>query len=363
MTEPASARPVPARRSRHVHLPKMLLVLVTVLSIGACSAASAVPTLAPATPVPVSSASAPTAPTATPMATPIPPFPVSLTDDEGTAVTIPAEPARIVSLTPAVTETLFALGVGNRIVGKAEDISLYPPDAGAVPDVEKFDGTAIVVDSEKILAAKPDLVIAGGNFGTPADAIQKLRSLGLKVLVVYAPTVDAVFADIDLLGRAVGRAPEATAMTTSMRATFASIAASVAGSSRPRVYYELDASTGVFYGPSDHSFLAQMIGLAGAEAITTGSADKYDIAAERLLAANPEVILLADAAFGTKASDVVKRPGWSTMTAVKNGDIRPIDDTTITRPGPRLIYGLWLLASTIHPDVALAAPSPIPAVP
>ena len=285
-----------------------------------------------------------------------------MTDDEGTTVTIPEEPARIVSLTPAITETLFALGVGDRIVGKAQDILLYPPQASAVPDVEKFDGSAVVVDAEKIVAARPDLVIAGGNFGTPPDAIQKLRGLGLRVLVVYAPTVDTVFSDIELLGRAVGRTSEAVAITTRMRAEFSAVAAAVANAPKPRVYYEIDA-TGAFYGPSDRSFLAEMIGLAGGDPVTTGSPDKYDIPAERLLKANPEVILLADAAYGVTAADVAKRPGWSTMTAVMTGNIRPIDDATITRPGPRLILGLYLLATTIHPGVVLTPPSPIPAVP
>ena len=92
-----------------------------------------------------------------------------------------------------------------------------------------------------------------------------------------------------------------------------------------------------------------MISLAGGDPITTGSPDKYDIAAERLLTADPQVILLGDAAYGVKPDDVAKRPGWSTMTAVKDGAIRPIDDTTITRPGPRLFSGLQLPGSG-HPS-------------
>jgi iron complex transport system substrate-binding protein len=106
-----------------------------------------------------------------------------------------------------------------------------------------------------------------------------------------------------------------------------------------------------------------MIALAGGDPVTTGSPDKYDIPAERLLEANPEVILLGDAAYGVTAADVAKRPGWDTMTAVKDGAIRPIEDTMITRPGPRLFLGLQLLASTIHPDLAIPSSSPIPPAP
>ena len=357
----------------------VLLAIAAALLFGACSATpAATPTEAPATLTPTSApTAAPTAaptpaptaaPTPAPTAAPTPAptaasaFPVTITDDEGTTVTIPAEPKRIVSLTPAITETLFALGVGDRIVGKSEDILLYPPEAGSIPDVEKFDGSAVVVDVEKIVADKADLVIAGGNFGTPPDAIAKLRGLGIPVVVLYAPDVKTVFSDIALQGQAVGRPAEAAAIVEKMQAAFKGVSDAVASAPRPRTFYEIDA-TGAFYGPADKSFLAEMISLAGGEPITTGSPDKYDIPAERLLTSDPQVILLGDAAYGVKPADVSKRPGWSTMTAVKDGAIRPIDDTTITRPGPRLFSGLQLLASTIHPDVAIPSASPIPPVP
>jgi iron complex transport system substrate-binding protein len=349
---------VHARQSRS--LPVLAGLLLAVL-LAACSAAPAAsPTLPPATPLPSAAPVATVELTPAPTAAPL--FPLTLTDDEGTAVTLPAEPQRIVSLTPAATETLFALGVGDRIVGKAEDIFLYPPEAGAVPDFEKFDGSAIVVDVENIVAAKADLVVAGGNFGTPPDAVGRLRDLGVPVVVVYAPSVEGVFSDIELLGKAVGKPEEGAAMAQRMRDEFAAVADAVAGRPRPRVFYEIDA-TGAYYGPADQSFLAEMISLAGGEPITTGSPDKYDIAPERLIEADPEVILLADAAYGVTSEAVAGRPGWSTLTAVKNGDIRPIEDTMITRPGPRLVQGLQLLASTIHPDAPVPSSSPIPPVP
>ncbi len=350
----------------HRRRPRTLIVLIPFLAAVALSGCTGAATPTPSAATDAPSTATPTAPPATSKASVSPaaeaPFPVTLTDDEGTSVTIPAEPTRIVTLTPAATETLFALGLGDRIVGKAEDVLLYPPQASAVPDVEKFDGSAVAVDVEQIVADKADLVIAGGNFGTPPDTVQQLRDLGLPVVVVYAPTVDGVYTDIKLLGWAVGRSGEAAAMVATMRAGFDAVTAAVADAPRPRVYYELDA-TGAYYGPSDQSFLAQMIGLAGGDPITTGSPDKYDISAERLLAEDPEVILLADAAYGVTAADVAARPGWSTMTAVKNGDIRPIDDSTVTRPGPRLFQGLELLASTIHPELTIAASSPIPPAP
>ena len=282
-------------------------------------------------------------------------FPTTLTDDEGTVVDIAAEPHVIVSLTPATTEILFALGLGDRIAGKSQDFFLYPPEAGSIPDVATFDK----VDIEKIVSLEPDVVIAGGNFFTPPDAIRRMRDLGLTVVVLYAPSVDAVFKDIEVIGQVAGRPAEAGAIVGRMRSEFDAVEAAVSGLPKPRLFYELDA-TGAIYGPADDSFLAEMIVLAGGNPITTGSADKFDISVEQLIAQDPELILLADAPFGVTSEQVAARPGWDVMTAVKAGQIRPIDDQTVTRPGPRLFLGLRLLAATIHPDVALPAAEPIP---
>jgi iron complex transport system substrate-binding protein len=325
--------------------------LALLLVVAACSGGGSV------SPTPVATASpsaVPTlAPTASPTATPA--FPTTVTDDEGTTVDVAKEPEVIVSLTPATTETLFAIGLGDRIAGKGQDFFLYPPEAGDIPDVATFDK----VDIEKIVSLEPDVVFAGGNFFTPPDSIQRMRDLGLTVVVLYAPSVEAVFADIKLIGTVVDRADEAAAIVDRTRSEFDAVEAAVAGLPTPRLFYELDA-TGAIYGPADDSFLAEMIDLAGGDPITTGSADKFDISIERLIDQDPEVILLADAPFGVTAEQVAARPGWNVMTAVKKGDIRPIDDQTVTRPGPRLFLGLELLASTIHPEAAIPSAEPIP---
>ena len=329
-----------------------LILAAAIIAVAGCTGGtgaslSQLPTTAPS--------SAAATPSVAPVASPTTAaFPVTLTDDEGTSVEIRAEPEVIVSLTPATNETLFALGLGDRIVGKGEDFFVYPPEAAAIPDVATFDA----VDIEKVISLEPDVVFAGGNFFTPPDAIERMRDLGLTVVVLYAGSVEAVFADIELIGQASGRSAEATAIVNRMRAAFGAVETAVAGLDRPRLFYELDA-TGAIYGPADDSFLAEMIELAGGNPITTGSPDKFDIAVERLIEADPELILLADAPFGVTPEQVAARPGWEVMTAVNEGQIRPIDDQTVTRPGPRLFLGLRLLAETIHPDVVLPSAAPI----
>jgi len=349
---------LPALRAR-----RTVAALAFAVLVGACSSTpsatplpslTSVPSAAP-TPVPTT---APTdSPTPAPSANPAAAaFPVTLADDEGTQVTIPAQPTKIVSLMPGVTETLFALGVGGKLVGKAQDIFLYPPQASAVPDFEAFNNGAVAVDVEKIVAAKADLVIAGGNYGTPADTIKKIRDLGIPVLVVYAPNVNGVLSDVNLLGKAVGKAAEAQDISAQMQSAFAAVEAAVRTAPHPKVYYEI----GDGYAPADDSFTAEMVTDAGGMPVTTGSTTDWSLSAEKLLKANPDIILLAD---GSAVADAIKRPGWSTMTAVKNNAVAVIDDTMISRPGPRLFLGLELLATAIHSDVTIPQAAAVPAVP
>jgi iron complex transport system substrate-binding protein len=329
---------------------------VFVLALAACSngAPSASPgpvAVAPsATPVPSAS------PTASP--SPAPAFPATLTDDEGTTVAIPAEPRKIVSLTPAVTETLFALGAGPRVIATT-DFDDYPPAAVALPHVASYTS----VDVEKIVGMAADLVIAGGNSFNPPEAITRLRGLGIPVLVVYAPNVATVLKDIELIGAAVGLADAAGTMTQTMKAEFDAVSTATASLPKPRTFYELDTSTGPIYTVADASFTQEMIVLAGGDPITTGSKTDFSIPLEKLIKADPELILLGDAAYGVTADQVKARAGWKVMTAVKTGRIRAVNDLIVTRPGPRLAAGLRELALAIHPDLVLPSSAPIPPIP
>jgi len=333
----------PSRAAHTFRFAASVALLITLLA--ACSTGS-VPTAAPSPPAaPTSTATA----AATPAPTPAALFPATLVDDEGTSVTIPSRPERIVSLTPATTEILFAVGAGPRVVATT-DFDDYPPEAVALPDVASFQG----VDVEKIVGLEADLVVAGGNRFNSPDALAKLRGLGIPVLVVYAPDVATVLKDIELVATAAGEPAAGAAMAAQMEAEIGAIGDSLAAAGRtpPRVFYELDATKEI-YGPADDSFVAEMITLAGGDPITTGSPTVFAIPLETLLAADPQVIVLGDAAYGTTPEIVAARPGWGGMTAVTSGAIRPVNDVVVTRPGPRLVEGLRALALAIDPAVAL----------
>jgi iron complex transport system substrate-binding protein len=340
-------RPIPQARGFAA------LLLALTVAVAACTGSGAASPSVSAPPAAATAAST-IAPTTSPTA--IPAFPTTLIDDEGTAVELSAEPQRIVSLAPSATEVLFALGAGPRLIATT-DFDDYPPEAVELPDVASYTS----VDVEKIVGLEADLVIAGGNFFNPPESIARLRSLDVPVLVVYAPNLAAVLHDIELIGTAVGLADVAMAMTETMHAGFDDVAAATASLSAPRTFYELDATSAI-YTAADGSFIEEMIRLAGGDPITTGSTTDFAISIEKLIAADPELILLGDAAYGVTAEQVVARPGWSVMTAVRTGAIRPVNDLIVTRPGPRLVAGLRELALAIHPDLVLPPAAPIPAV-
>ena len=319
------------------------LVALVAAIVVACGPAAIVPTAPPGatgSTVPAATASA-----HVPSPTPAPAFPVAITDDEGTSVAIPSRPERIVSLTPAATETLFALGAGGRVVAKVEDIAAYPPEADGLPVVATFEG----VDVERIVSLGADLVIAGGRSFTPPAAIDRLRSLGIPVLVLYAESVDQALAGVELIGSAVGSAAQAADLASAMRAEIDRLAALTTGLPKPRTFYELDATSKIYTVPAG-SLYAEMLSLAGADPITTD--ESYEISLEELLVADPEVILLGDDADYTTAGDVAARPGWAGIRAVREGNVLPIADyVLVTRPGPRLADGLRALILALHPEV------------
>ncbi len=262
---------------------------------------------------------------------------------------MPARPLRIVSLTPATTETLFAVGAGPRVVGRT-DADDYPAGVASVATVV----TLGKVDVEKIVGLQADLVLAGGDSFTAPDVVTRLRSLGIPVAVVTAKDVAGVFHDIEIVAALTGDAPAGHALASAMDDQVRAIsqaATAAAGSTRPRVFYEIDAQAKIYCPPPD-SFLAAMIALVGGDPVTATSPD-WSIPLERLLLADPQVIVLGDAAYGVAPDQVVARTGWSGVSAVKSGAIRAVDDTVVTRPGPRLVQGLASLALAINPNLQL----------
>ncbi len=278
---------------------------------------------------------------ATPRATS---YPLTVTDDAGRAVTVVRRPQRIVSLAPSNTEILFALGLADRVVG-VDKYSNYPSEAARKPQISDYSSTNL----EQVLATEPDLILAAGI--TSRDVIAAFESRGLAVVVLDPPTLDGVFGDISLLGQVADVNGAAATVRGDLESRLATLTARLAtASTRPRVFFELDATQFFTVGPK--SFIDDLIARAGGANIAADAATAYPkLSAEQIIAKDPEIIILSDEGYGATVATVGTRPGWAGISAVKNGRVVAIDPDLTNRPGPRVLDALEQLARAIHPEL------------
>jgi iron complex transport system substrate-binding protein len=309
-----------------VLFPRILLVFLFLAS--ACGAATA------PTPTPTQQPSASAAAVA---------FPTTVTDFQNRSVTVPKLPERIVSIGPSITEFLFALGAGPRVVG-VDDFSDEP---AATKQLEKVGG--IKVSFEKVVALKPDLVL---TVKFSDGTVEQLAGAGLLVLVVDPQTIGDVARTAILLGRVVGSGGDAMARDIEKRVDDVRSKTSSA-STKPRVYHEIDASdpTKIFtVGPG--SYIHDLIGIAGGQNIAARATSAYpQLSAEEILRGDPEIIVLAAADYSAKPEQVAARSGWAAINAVKNNRIVSIAPNLINRPGPRVGEAAEAYARLVHPEL------------
>jgi iron complex transport system substrate-binding protein len=288
-----------------------------------------------------------------PTSTPAPPptltpepaaFPLTITDDLGTEVTIEAEPQRIVSMAPNHTEILYALGLGDKVVGVTEYCN-YPPDAQEKPKVGGFSN----IDLEQVVGLNPDLVL--GTSIHAQNVGPALVERGLKVVLINPETVDDVLEKIVLVGRVAGREEAATTLADELRGRIeATMDKAQEAGNRPRVYWELSND---LYTAGPGSFIDDLITRAGGINIAADAQEQWpQLNLEVLILADPEVIVLADHPYGETVEGVKARPGWADISAVKNDRIVEIlDDNLVSRPGPRMAEALEFVAKALHPEL------------
>ncbi len=273
-------------------------------------------------------------------------FPVTVTDDNGTTVTIEAKPTRIVSTAPANTETLFALGVGDRVVG-VTSLDDYPPEVAAIAKIGDFQA-----NTEAVMALSPDLVVGySGN----EEALAPVQAAGAPVLILNPMTLEQIYANITTVGAATGATGAAADLVESMKAEIREVSeAAMAAGESPTVFYALDntlwtAGPGSFV--DELLTLVNAINVASAAGVDSAAAQAYyQFAPEQLVAADPDVILLPGSVY-TTSDEFTSDPRFAGLTAVKEGRVVVVDDVLITRPGPRIGEGLKILAEAIHPGV------------
>jgi len=271
-------------------------------------------------------------------------FPLTITDDLSNEVTIEAEPQRIVSMAPNHTQILYALGLGDRVVGVTEYCN-YPPEAQEKPKVGGFSN----IDLEQVVGLDPDLVLGTSLHAQSVEPA--LVERGLKVVLINPETVEDVLERIVLVGRVTGREGAAVALSAELRGRIEATMEKVQGAeNNPRVYWELSND---LYTAGPGSFIDDLIVRAGGINIAADAKEQWpQLNLEALILADPEVIVLADHPYGETAEGVKARPGWADISAVKNDRIvEVLDDDLVSQPGPRVAEALEFVAKVLHPEL------------
>jgi len=294
-----------------------------------------------------------TACTTTPASTPTPtPGPITITDDLNRTVTVAEIPQRIVSLSPSNTEILFALDLGDKVVG-VTDFCDYPEELLAKIDageIQRVGTTFPGFNLETIVDLEPDVAFAIG--ATVPEYVTDLEGLGIPVIILQPEDIDGIFSDIELVGEVTGKEAEAETLIADLAELIDEIVAKVADAPLPRVFYGTDVSNpNTLYTVGSGTFIDALITLAGGENITGGLEGWTTYNLEDLVYSNPNIVVIGGANWGVSAEEVASRLVWQDLDAVKNGKIFAIDDTPLVRPGPRIADGLELLAGLIHPEL------------
>jgi iron complex transport system substrate-binding protein len=267
----------------------------------------------------------------------------TLTDHLGRRVTLPERPQRIVSLAPSLTETLYALGAGDRLVGVTNYCD-YPADAQTKPKV----GEMLNPNLERITAMHPDLVLITKE-GNRRDTLTALEHLNIPTFAVETERLDDISRMFRDVGRAVGEAAAGANLAVALDQRVARVQRAVTGRQVRRVLMVIWLQPMVTVGRG--TFLNDLLERAGARSIADENSQPWPkLSVEEIVRSDPEFIVVTRSpGFSPGRDELLKLPGWKELTAVKQDRIISLPDT-VQRPGPRIADMLEMLARAIHPQ-------------
>lgn len=279
---------------------------------------------------------------------------VTVIDMTGREITLEGPAERIVALTAADCEILYALGAGDRLVGRGEYCD-YPAEVLEKPVVKSGAETNL----EEILALEPQVVLMG-TMAQTKEQVEAIERSGVKVIVSEATDVEGVYQAIAIIGAVAGRNDEADALIRQMQDTFAGISAQAVDTGRT-VYFEISELAYGLWTAGSGTFmddLGRMCGLTNAFQDLQGW---QGISEESVLARDPDFIITTSAySYATGQGGVEEiqgRPGWDVLKAVQNGRVFAVDYDAITRPGPRLMDAVKELFDFVSMPDAQAQPA------
>jgi iron complex transport system substrate-binding protein len=264
-----------------------------------------------------------------------------LVDAMGRHVRVPLTPHRVVALAPSITETIYTLGAGDDVVG-VTDFTDWPAAARERPSV----GGIVNPSIEKIVALRPDLVIATGEVNPP-DTVDQLDRLRIPVFVVNPQGLGGIFESVRQIGRALNRSADADRLADGLRARRDAVSARVHGLPRPRVLLVIWPDPVITVGRE--AFITDVITAAGGQSVTEDLAQQWpQISLEEVLRRNPDLLLLpAHGHQPISLADLERRPGWDRVEAVRRHRVIYYAER-LDHSSPRALDALEDLAEQLH---------------
>ena len=267
-------------------------------------------------------------------------------DREGNPISIPENVERIVSLAPATTQILESVGKMDQIVGIDTQTPYYVEGVDSIPQFDMMEP-----DIEAIAALEPDIVFTSGMSYIEGDPYSALVDLGICVIVIpSSSSLEGIKEDIIFTAACVGETDKAQAIVDEMQAELDEIAAiGETITEKKTVAFEISALPYI-YSTGKGTFIDEMITLIGAENVYGDQESWIPVAEEDAVAADPDVILTSVNYLPDAVGEILSRPGWEEVKAVKNGEVYYIDNATSSLPNQYVVQALLEMAKSVYPE-------------
>lgn len=268
-------------------------------------------------------------------------FPLTIEGSDGEALTLDAAPTRVITLSAHATQIACTIDAGDSLIA-VEQYANCPAGGDDKPALDAYQPNV-----EAIVGYEPDLVLVSNDVD---GLVEALRRTGTPVLFLDLPAdIDGIYGQIEMFGQITGHDDEAAAVIDDMRTRISAVEDEVSDVAEvPRIYHELDP---LFYTAAPESFIGDLYTILRAENIAAGAVEEYpQLTAEVIIERDPEVIILADEDSGVTPESIGARPGWSGISAVREGRICVIDPDVVSQPAPNIVDGLEQLAECLYPD-------------
>lgn len=269
-------------------------------------------------------------------------YPLTIVDKFGDEITIETEPMKVISLSPEMTEIIFGIGGGDKLIGRSSYCD-YPAMTSEIDDY----GSLTSINIETVIAADPDVIFVSSM--ATDDSVAALKDQGIKVIALDKDSsLEGTYEYFNAVGKVINRQSEALALETSIKGQIEGVATQVEGLEAPTLYYVVYAAEGYDSAATGDTFIHEIIEVAGGDNVAKDGTD-WSYSIEKLVEQDPEIVICSE--HGDAKASVENLTGYKDLTAVLEGRLFEVDANIFSRQGPRIGDAVVTLAKILHPEV------------